>query len=469
MVGSPAATRVRFAFFLLRCCAGCAVTGLGGAGTARVAADEAAAVAPATRSITLDEFLREVLSGNLDYAAQRYNVDLARADAAAARLWPNPTLDLGGTRDLTYQGRMAADPNGRLVAQTLPESRSVGLTQSLDLAGKRRWRVRSAIETSRAASATLDDFLRNLQLDADAAFANALAAEATLVQQRTAAGYAAELVRAERARFERGDLSEADYLQSRLEELQLDNDLRQAEAATSAARLALTAFLGRDQAATTLVPRGELVAPTEVYDPDALATRALASRPDLVALRLARDAAQSGVRAARADRFPDVDLSATYTHSPASENFVAPSPRFNQLAVGVSLPLPLWNRNQHEIRKTEAAAAQAERQLEAAELKARVQIRIAHGNYRAAVARVRQFQDQLLRATGTVLAARRYSYEHGQTSLLELLDAQRTANDVQRSYHDALADAASARIELLRAAGLSETQTSSAPSPTSRP
>jgi len=56
-----------------------------------------------------------------------------------------------------------------------------------------------------------------------------------------------------------------------------------------------------------------------------------------------------------------------------------------------------------------------------------------------------------------VLAARRYSYEHGQTSLLELLEAQRTANEVQQSYHDALANAVKAHIELLRAAGLWET------------
>lgn len=441
------------------CCAGTLVAAERESGpAAAVPSWHVAPSIPATREIRFEEFMSEVLASNLDYAAQRYNVDIQQAAAAAARLWPNPTLNLGASRDLTFHDAFATDANGNRVSQRMPESRSLGLTQTLDLAGKRRWRIRSAEQTYRAAAATLDDFLRNLKLDAAAAFAEALATQATVQQQRKAADYLAQLVQAQRVRYEKGDLSEADYLQSRLEELQLQNDLRQSEAAATAAQLALSTFLGRDRGQTTLIPRGELDQPASDYDPDHLIAQALTSRPDLIALRHTRDAAQSNVTATKRDRFPDVDVSASLTHNRASENLVAAAPRFNQLDVGLSLPLPLWNRNQHEIRKAQAAAGQAQRQLEAAELKAEVQIRTACENYRATVARVRQFQDELLRGADTVLAARRYSYEHGQTSLLELLDAQRTANAVQQNYHDALADAAKARIELLRAAGLSDIQ-----------
>jgi len=454
------ALRIDFLRLLARRRLGFAVLALHACGTTvpAVATARAESAGAVVREIAFDEFLREVLAGNLEYAAQRYNVDIARADAAAARLWPNPTLSLDVTRDLSFHGKTALDGNGRSVSQTLPETSSVGLTQALDLVGRRRWRIRSAEQTYRAAAATLEDFLRNLKLDAGAAFAEALAARDTAEQRRKAAGYLAELARAQRVRFEKGDLSEADYLQSRLEELQLQNDLRQAEAAATAAQLALATFLGRGAGGTTLIPRGELNQPARDYDPGALVSGALANRPDLTALRHARDATQSAVVASKRERFPELDLGATVTHSRASENFIAASPRFDQLAVGLSLPLPLWNRNQHEIRKAEAGAGQAQRQLEAAELKAEVQVRTACANYRAAVARVQQFHDELLRGAETVLTARRYSYEHGQTSLLELLAAQRTANDVQQSYHDALADAAKARIELMRAAGLSDVQ-----------
>ena len=68
--------------------------------------------------------------------------------------------------------------------------------------------------------------------------------------------------------------------------------------------------------------------------------------------------------------------------------------------------------------------------------------------------RVQKFQGELLKGADDVLTAKRFSYEHGQTTLLDLLDAQRADNDIHQSYNDALADAAKALIELERAAEL---------------
>jgi cobalt-zinc-cadmium efflux system outer membrane protein len=62
--------------------------------------------------------------------------------------------------------------------------------------------------------------------------------------------------------------------------------------------------------------------------------------------------------------------------------------------------------------------------------------------------RVQKFQGELLKGADDVLTAKRFSYEHGQTTLLDLLDAQRADNDIHQSYNDALADAAKALIEL---------------------
>src|SRR5262245_50142047 len=53
---------------------------------------------PATNEITFEQFLKEVAEANLDYAAQRYNVSIAEAAVAAAKVFPNPTLNLGGSR-----------------------------------------------------------------------------------------------------------------------------------------------------------------------------------------------------------------------------------------------------------------------------------------------------------------------------------------------------------------------------------
>ena len=77
---------------------------------------------PATNDLTLDQFLGEVASANLDYAAQKYNVDIAKAAVVVAREFQNPTLNLGENHELRYAGK---EING--VDQSEPESFSVGI------------------------------------------------------------------------------------------------------------------------------------------------------------------------------------------------------------------------------------------------------------------------------------------------------------------------------------------------------
>lgn len=412
---------------------------------------------PATHEITLENYLNEVLSVNLGYAAQRYNVDIAKAEADAAHLWSNPALGLAASRDLTFHGKKAVDGSGNAVSQTLSEPRSISLSQPFDISGKRRRRIRTADQTYKAAATNLKDFLRNLRLDAAVAFAEALAANATLEQQRKAVDYMTELVQIQQIRLKTGDISEADYLQSRLEEMQLQNDLKAAEADAVSARIAMCTFLGRESGQTTLIPEGKLNAPLNDYQLDQLITHALAARADLVALRYTRDAAQNAVLLAKAERFDDVELGISYTHNPASTNFDGASPRSNELGISLSAPLPLWNRNQYGISKAQSFFRQTQRQLEAAELKAEVEIRTVLTHYRATLKRIRQFQEELLHNAEVVLATRRKSYQYGEISLLELLEAQRTANDIRKNYNDALADAVKVYIEVQRAAALTET------------
>ena len=410
--------------------------------------------APVTNELTFPGFLNEVASANLDYAAQRYNVDIAKAAIAIAREFPNPTLSLSGSRDLRFRGVKAPDSAGHPVDQTLPESRTIGLDQPIEFFGKRKWRIRAADQSYRSAAATLEDFLRNLKLNASEAYAQALAAQLTLEQQRRAADYLARLVSAQRIRFKTGDISETDLTQSRVDELQLQSELLKAENDFETARLALCSFLGRDRGRTTFLLRGRLEMEPRSFDSAQLIASALRQRPDLIALRHARDSAQSGIHFAKASRVPDVDVGLGLDYTTASDNFVAPAPADRQLALSFSVPLPLWNRQRPEIQTARFNAQQAQKTLEAAELKAEVQVQQALTTYQLMQERVGKFRGELLKGADDVLTAKRFSYDHGQTTLLDLLDAQRADNDIHQSYNDALADAAVALMEAERAAGL---------------
>jgi cobalt-zinc-cadmium efflux system outer membrane protein len=384
-----------------------------------------------------------VAAENLDYAAQRYNVDIARAAVAVAKEFPNPNLNLGGGRDLRFRG-----------SQALPEPASVGVDQSLEYLGKRKWRIRTADQSYRAAAATLEDFLRNLKLDASEAYVAALAAQRSLEQQRKTTDYLRQLVAAQQHRFHAGDVSETDLTQSRVDELQSESDLLSAENDAQTAQLALDTFLGRNRGQTAFLLQGNLEFQPQTFDLSHLIAGMLRSRPDLVALRHSRDSAQSGVRLARASRVPDVDVGVNYTYTTASDNDIAPAPHDSMLALSLSVPLPVWNRNHAEIVTAHAMAEQSQKQLDSAELKAEVQLRQAFTTFQLMQDRVQKFQDVILRGADDVLTAKRYSYDHGNSTLDDLLMAQSADNNVHQAFNRAWADAVNARMELARAAGL---------------
>ncbi len=401
----------------------------------------APAVKPAlTNEITFGEFLSEVAAANLDYTAQRYNVSIAQAAMAAAREFPNPTVQLAGGRDVTHSGE-----------QRLPTTYGASLTQTIELGGKRKYRIRNARENYAATAATLEGFLRNLKLDAAAAFADALALARSAEEKNKSAEDLARLTETQRARRAAGDISQAEFLQTEVEEQQFQNEVLSAKADAENASIALSGFLGPDRAETLLIPKGDLEIPTREFDQSALVVGALKNRSDLIALRHTRDAAQSNVSLEKANRIPNVDVGGGWTHNTESENTIAPSPAFDDVGVTLSFPLPLWNRNKGAIASARFTADQAQTQLESGELKAEVQVREALSAYRGAVDRLQRYRNGILKNAEAVVEAKRFSYQHGQSTLLELLDAERTENEVRSGYNDALSDHAKALIELQRA------------------
>jgi outer membrane protein, heavy metal efflux system len=405
--------------------------------------------------LTWPLFIQEVLAANLDYAAARYNVDMAVADAAAAKLLPNPTLSLGGDRDLTFHNKYGTGSDGKPVLLRQVESRSVGIDQTIEWWGKRKWRIKAADQALHAAAATLEDFLRNLKLDAAAAFADALAAQRMVDQLRTTSNFLDRLNSAQQIRFNAGDISRPDLLETQVERQEFFNDLSRAEDDAETARFALSTFLGRNRGQTGFIVSGDLKAPTRDYHIENMIEEALTRRADLIALRYARDAADSGVELAKASRIPDVDVGVNYAFNAgvAADHPVDPTPGFHQLSLNFAIPLPLFDRGQYAISRAKAAAHQSQVQVTAAELHAEVDIRTAYALYQSALKRVASFDSGILKNADDLLEARRYGYQRGANTLLELIDAQRADNQIRQDADLAQAELAKARIQLERVTG----------------
>ena len=404
----------------------------------------AAATAPpgtAVRQVRLQAYLDEVLRTNLDLAASRFGVSIAEAQVSLARLLPDPQLTAGiDTMDLTDQ--------------KLPTTSVVGLSQTIELGGKRRARVAEATAVRSLAEAQLEDLLQSVRSNAAKVFVDALAARQVLALKRRTLQSVETLVTATEQRLRAGDVSATALAQVKIEAERFRSELGSAEGEVKASDTALELFLGPGKAGgpTALEPIGDLQLAVREVDPEPLTERAVETRSDLIVSLRSGEVSKAHVETVQAGRWIDPSLAAELKHAPSDAGNALPATR--TLGLTLSMPLPFSRLSKADLEGARAAASQAETQVQAARKRVEVEVRQALARYEAARKSVSIYASGILANADGALDATRYSYERGAARLLEVLDAQRTVDDVYLGYASALADRARALITLQRAAAI---------------
>jgi cobalt-zinc-cadmium efflux system outer membrane protein len=238
-----------------------------------------------------------------------------------------------------------------------------------------------------------------------------------------------------------------------VESLRFRSEVAGAEADVRSADLALAQQMGRG-GPVGVAPVGDLQVTPRSFDLEKLIATARETRPDVVSKRYALVASDSRVRLAHANRWVDPTLNIDWIHSTAGPGPDFNQPAFDALAGTLSLPIPFSHVYRGELDTAYATKAQAEWMLRSAELKVEVDVRQAFERYKATVERVTIYAGGVLTDADKVLDGTLYSYQRGSATLLEVLDAQRTDNEVYLAYADALADHAHALVALEQAAGI---------------
>ncbi len=397
--------------------------------------------APPKRLIGLRVFLAQVGRANLQLAAQRADVSAAQAQIAVARVFIEPVVS---------GGILAFDPGGK---QTL--GLGLNIAQTLETGGKRKARIVAAETALDGAQASLDNVLRNLRAEASIAFMEALRTQLALQRKRQTLINLERLVAVNTQRHEAGDIGAVPLVQSRVEAARFRGELLAAQAQQRAAELRLYVYAGDVPAddGPGFQADGDLAMPARDTSHEAQwVSQALACRPDVIAQRSAVRAAQVQLKLAGANRWEDVTLAAGWQHNLASTDLTYAQPS-HLLSATASVPLPLARIYHGELDVARAGVVQAQASLAQAELEAGVSVRQALTLYRAALERLRLYQGGVVEDANTVFKATLYSYQRGSATLLELLNAQRTDNEVVLAHIDALADHAKALIAIDQAMG----------------
>jgi cobalt-zinc-cadmium efflux system outer membrane protein len=244
---------------------------------------------------------------------------------------------------------------------------------------------------------------------------------------------------------------EIDAKQSKVEAGILHNELHQAEAEWKNALNQILLMLGKMNNDTLFVPIGDFNNTLKAFDLNKLITSALNNRSDLMVALKNKEVSQKNLRLARKERRMDVDLKL------GIENAYLPiggSPVASGITAGVSFPLKFSNLNRGEIKIAQYQINQAEMLYRQVELQVKSQIMNSYNLYTAYCKQVDNFDDGLLEAAKNVKKGKIYSYERGETSLLEVLNAQRTYNEIQVAYYESLFNRAAALVDLEKAAGI---------------
>ncbi len=393
------------------------------------------------------------------------------AAVCLAPAWAQPSLTLADALELARQGNpalralaleaAAVDAAGRQAAlrpdpalEYVREGRSreggaatFQLSIPLELGGKRAARIEAARAGSRAAALDLAIGRARIEAEVAAAYHQAWLAQqhVALAAQVSETGRRSSDVAARRVLA--GKVSPVEEARARVAEANWRIEGVTAQRELEEARIRLASLLGR--AAGEL---GTLAAPAlpieEARAPqDARLDALIDAAPEIGRALAEVEAGQAAVRVARSQRMPDVALIVgSKREGPERE-------RVRQNIIGLSVPIPLFNRNQGAILAAERRADKASAELEAARRRVRAEAMQAQARMRAALQQERLVREDVLPGARFAADAAMKGFEAGKFNYVEVLDAQRSWVQAQVQHLQAISDFYRARAELAKLVG----------------
>jgi len=364
-----------------------------------------------------------------------------------AGLRPNPSLDF------EQQNGVLNSPGER--------GTTIGFSMPLELAGQRGRRIDLARAELEASEADVADRERRLASEVRMAYIETLAAVREMEVTQNLYALDVETARVVEARVEEGDASplELNLLRAEVDRLQARRALVEGRLQSSAARLKQLVGIAPDE---QLQLREALMAPLLPNPPaslDAAVDLALRTRPDLRFARLSENVALAGYRLVKAQAAPQVtafvqysDVLGTFDTTPIA----VLNDRDRLLAFGVSVTLPIFNRNQGTKSEAQLAITQAQRRREFTESVVRSEVTAAYRRYEAAQASVQTYERGVIARSEQNVQTMRAAFQIGAFRVTELLAEQRRLVDMQREMTEALAERYRALAELRAALAITD-------------
>jgi cobalt-zinc-cadmium efflux system outer membrane protein len=380
----------------------------------------AQAEVPATAPVEVDDFVRLAMEHHPRISKARFAIDAANGKHIQAGLYPNPVLLLTGNEILDRTGRSGIWTP--YFAQEIVRGNKLSLSQAV-----------AAREVDQATLALLGERY------AVAAAVRGAFFEALVLQDRVSildrlVTLTEEVVRSGRA----AKIAPLDLLPLEVEREKFRADAESARRELPAAYRRLAAAAGDPTLAFGPL-RGSLDAVPQ-YELDRVRELVLASHPDLRTAKVGVERAQAAARRAEADARPNYTLETGYTYQ--GQN------RSNDWNVGFAMPLPVWNKNQGNIRAAKAELGAAIQEVSRVEYELSERVATSFRVYAAGNERAARYRNDVLPRAKKAVELTIEAVKLGQFNNLKVLVVERAVAEAALEHNKSLAEAWKSAAEL---------------------
>ena len=372
--------------------------------------------------LTLSDALQIAMRSNPTLLRDRQNLAIANANLRQAKQLPNPQFDVNSESYPVFESNPGSFWNNQEL--------TFRAGQTIETAGKRSKRTQVAQQDLRATGSDVQNVEREVRLEVKRRYFAVVLAKSQLSLAQEILKQFDDVIRLNEARFKQGELSGLEMNRIRAERLRFYTDVLDSRLQLANSKTALLELLGSGNFGTQFDVTESLTAKLHSVQLSELQQLAIQARPDLTAAQERLERNRRDLTLQRAEAIPNVTPSFGY-----KRDFGV-----NSAVFGLTLPLPLFNRNQAGVSRATAQIEQQRHEVNRSLLAVQREVQQGYQSLQAQAERLQALEQEYVPAARKAHEIAQESYRLGALDLIGLLDAERVYRETLRSYNLALYD-----------------------------
>ena len=367
------------------------------------------------KAFSLNEIIDMALENSPLLSAKKNEVDARKASYEAARRLANPELELNVGKARAFDEDLERTTGG------------VALSQYVENPFKRHHRIQVYAKDWEAVEFSQDTMILELTFTIKNLYFDILRLKSfrDLAQKSLSSIEKIHQLIEKRAKL--GEIKELEAIKLYVEALKARRELNRVQTELILAREKLNQYLGN-----VLPPDfsaiGTLSYEEAGIEEETALRKALQIHPRIKEKQARVEQANGNWSYVKWQRFPDFKLSGFSQDELDGRN----------TGIGISLDIPLWSFKSKEIREAESLTRMEEEELRALRLEVSSEVRSRISQLRLSEQSIQIFHQGLLKQAEESLKIAELSYTHGEISLIDYLDSQRTYFSILKDYQDSL-------------------------------